>query len=318
MRKILLLGGYGFVGTNILHYIDKYEANKFQVIVFDKSDRHPENLNFACISKSFLGDLSNTASLEAVFDKNKFDMIIYAVGLNSPLASDNIGCDLETELKSMEGLLQVMVKSGNMDIIFMSSGGAIYGYDGQCRIHKETDVAVPISSYGLIKLAVEEMLYQYYRDYGLRPICLRVTNLYGPYHSSNRQGVINIAIRSAINHTPFTVWGDGGVCKDYIYIEDCIRIIMQLIGIPFPGMIINVGSGDLSTVNTILEYIKELLPDLSYKYTSSKASDIPYSAVDISKLRGILPNIEFTSLRDGIFKSVEWQLKNHKNKTKNT
>lgn len=91
----------------------------------------------------------------------------------------------------------------------------------------------PISSYGITKLAIEKYLYFYHMQYGFNYLILRLSNPYGPYHYSQKQGVINIALERAMKNDSFSVWGNGEGTKDYIYIEDFVISCLNCLIVKF-------------------------------------------------------------------------------------
>jgi len=125
-------------------------------------------------------------------------------------------------------LLEICKSYKIKSIVFIFSGGAIYGASPP-YIHKETDNLFPNSSYGIMKLTIEKYLKLYNHLYKLNYLCLRLSNPYGAFHLSRKQGLINIALRKGVDKKEFNVWGDGSNLKDYIYVEDVVRIIFTLL-----------------------------------------------------------------------------------------
>lgn len=305
MKTILLLGGYGFLGTNILKHIDARLADAYRVIVFDKFPAHPAGISFRCVTKTYAGDFSDTLLVENLFKENAIDLVVHAISTTVPSASFNARYDVESNLLPTISLLNAMVSNKVYDIVYLSSGGAIYGNDGD-RPHKETDDVFPISSYGVVKLAIEKYLMQYAALYGLRPLILRLSNPYGPWHYSMKQGVCNVALASAQKGLPFSVWGDGESMKDYIFVEDFVRILFRLLEMSVCNEVINVGSGETLSVNTILSLVQKNVP--TFEWTNAEASryDVSHFALDTSKLLSLIGDYDFVPMGDGMRKTLEW------------
>ena len=263
MKKILLLGGFGFIGTNILKYIDNHLKEKFSVIVFDRPLIHPYNLRFNCIEMVYAGEFSDQNALRNIFACHKFDYVIHSLNTTVPSTSDNARFDIESNLLPTIELLNLLVEFNTLNIIFLSSGGAIYGDMLNDTPHRETDFEYPKSSYGIVKLAIEKYLFQYESLYGINPLVLRVSNPYGPYHYSMKQGIVNICLRCAKEDLNFNVWGDGEAKKDYIYIEDFCFILFELIRHEIRRGIYNVASNEILSTNQILDKIKSYFPGFS-------------------------------------------------------
>lgn len=287
IKTILLLGGYGFIGTNLMKWVDKHLL-PYQFVVFDKYEYHPAGLLFDCIKCAYAGDFSDASCMEQIFVDNQIDMVIHSLSSTVPLNAGNARYDIESNLLPTLSLMDTMVRHNVKDIVFFSSGGAVYGESEMGKPHKETDELYPKSSYGVVKLAIEKYMFLYKSLYGIRPLVLRLSNPYGKYHYSQRQGIINVALRAAQQGKIFTVWGDGTATKDYIFVEDVCDIVFQLIDQQVTNEVINVGSGELLSVNQILEIVKLCYPSFDWQYQTANANDVKRVELDLGKIRHIL------------------------------
>lgn len=306
MKKILLLGGYGFIGTNLLKYIDTSCVNQFEVIVFDKFDKHQHGLTFNCIKESIAGDFNDSTAIESVFKKNKIDIVIHALSSTVPATSGNAKYDVLSNLIPTLNLIEIMNQNEVKDIVYLSSGGAIYG-DYLNKVHNEDDAVYPKSSYGVVKLAIEKYLLSYSELYGFNTLILRVSNPYGKYHYNNKQGIINIAVRKALNKDVLDIWGDGKGLKDYIFVEDVCDIIMKMIKKGVVSNVLNVASGSILSINEIVKAVNNLIPKFQYRYVKNNIIDVQSFELDITKLRTILGGYKFTSFEQGLSQVIMWQ-----------
>ena len=305
MKKILVLGGFGFLGSNILKTIDSSCSDIYRAIVLDRIPSHPFGLKFGCVERVHTGDFSDESFLTRVFEENDVDVVIHSVSTTIPLGTNNARFDIESNLVPTIKLLDCMLEHGVKDMVFISSGGAIYG-DGTKGAHTEDENAYPISSYGVVKLTVEKYLMQYASLYGLRPLILRLSNPYGPYHYSMRQGLINVALSSACKKLKFNVWGDGTAKKDYIYVGDFTTVLFQLIQKQIYSTIINVGSGQIASVNQILDAIQKIEPSFAWEYKEGSKLDVSHFELDTSLLKSIIGQYDFVSLDEGIKRTYDW------------
>lgn len=304
-KTILLLGGFGFLGTNVLKYIDTQFINVYDCIVFDKFDAHPHKVQFKSVRKVYSGDFSDARLISRIFEENTIDMVLHVLSTTVPVNSINAQYDVQSNLLPTLGVLECMVKHHVSTIVYLSSGGAVYGSLSNKR-HKESDDVFPVSSYGVIKLAIEKYLMQYAQLYDIKPIILRLSNPYGPYHYSMKQGVVNVAIHKALHNEILNVWGDGCGKKDYIYVEDFCEILFMLLQeYQFMG-VLNIGSGCCLSVNEIIDEIKLILPSLSVEYTNAQKFDVSHFELDIAKLKETLGDYVFTTLKDGLCRTIEW------------
>ena len=301
----LVLGGYGFLGTNIIKYIDKHMKDDVQVIVFDKFESHPAGVGFESICRSYAGDFSDEALITRIFDENAIDMVLHCISTTVPATSFNAKFDIESNLIPTVSLLDAMISHKVFDIVYLSSGGAIYG-STSVRPHKETDDVFPKSSYGVVKLAIEKYMMQYAELYGLRPLVLRLSNPYGPWHYSMKQGICNIAVADALAGRKFTVWGDGNGSKDYIFVEDFVKILFILLRNKVNNEVINVASGEHWSVNGILNVVKSIRPGFSWEYVDASMLDVARFELNTERLKSLVGNYCFTSLEDGVKLTFEW------------
>ena len=305
MVNILLLGGFGFIGSNIMKYIDLNFKNQYRVIVFDKFSTHPYSQKFECLYSSYDGDFSDSSILEKIFIENQIDLVIHSLSTTIPISSNNAIFDIQSNLIPTLNLLDLMVKYNSRKIIYISSGGAIYGNNNLC--HRETEDVIPISSYGAIKLTIEKYLFLYSAQYEIKPLILRLSNPYGPFHYSMKQGIINVAMSKAIRKDKIEIYGNGNNKKDYIYINDCVDILFRLYNMNLWNEIYNIGSGELLSINQIISEIKKIKPDVDYSYIEKKKLDVQSFSLDLTKLLCKLSSYKFTPFKKGIIETYNWE-----------
>lgn len=307
MKTVLILGGYGFLGTNIMKFVDMHLNQQYRFIVFDKFDRHMRGVEFECIEKTYAGDFSDKELIESIFKENKIDLVIHSLSTTVPVDSANARYDVETNLLPTLDVLALMVKYGMKDIVYISSGGAVYGTRDN-KPHLESDAVYPVSSYGVVKVATEKYMMQYAQLYGLRPLIVRLSNPYGPYHYSMKQGVVNIAMMKAIKCEPLQIWGNGNDKKDYIYVEDFVDILFRLLNKGVSNQVINIGSGTLLSVNEIAETVRELVPGFKTEFTDAKQFDASHFELDTNKLHNLIGEYKFTLFEDGLRRTFDWSM----------
>lgn len=306
--NILLLGGFGFIGTNILKYAETLNSD-YRMIVFDRFPNHLDNIRFKCVDKVYAGDFSDEYLLNKIFTENQIDVVLHSLSASVPSSSvDNI-FDLKFNVIPTISLLNVMKNHNVKNIVFISSGGAVYGDnivkgDG----HSEDDVLFPKSAYGVSKLVIEKYLYLYSTLYDFKVLITRLSNPYGPYHYSQKQGVINIALEKAMRGEKLEIWGDGNGKKDYIFITDfCIILYALINGASYQYEVLNIGSGDLLSVNEIVGNIKnKLVSTFEWEYRQVNNLDVSSFKLDLSKLHSILGEFTFTSFDEGLNLTYDW------------
>ena len=305
MKNILLIGGNGFIGKNVIDYLDRLDLeSSVKIIVLTRTvdrslESKYENVIYYC------GDFSNLEFLQSLFFEFKFDAVFHFANTIVPSSiNDRNIQDIHENVIPTIQLMDIMKKFNCNFLLYLSSGGAVYGNFSEAL--KEEHLCKPISSYGIAKLTIENYIQLYHRLFNLDFLILRVSNPYGRFHTSSKQGIINIAIRNALKNEPIFVWGNGKQTKDYIFVDDISKVVWRLFEKGVKNEIFNVGSGFSVSLNEILNRISDLLPDINIHYEASKVTDVNFFQLDIEKLK---KNIEFEpmSLDSGILKTIEWE-----------
>lgn len=307
--KIIILGAAGFIGTNLAFHFLK--TNNEITLVDEKMEYFSnipvaENVKKICVKF----DAENVNFDELLKGQ---DLVYHLISTNNPTTSNkNIGKDLTDNIEISIKLLEACVKNQVKRVIFISSGGTVYGPDAICPI-KEEDVTNPINTYGIQKLTIEKLLYLYEYMYNLDYRVVRLSNPYGPYQRPNgKLGVITTFIYKALNNETIFVYGDGSVIRDYIYIGDAIRGIVTIADDESEHKVYNLGSGVGTSVNDIIKIIERLTgKKLDVKYIAKRSVDVPVNVLDVGRfnsLRG--EDILNVSLEEGIKETITFFQKN--------
>ncbi|MFC0776748.1 NAD-dependent epimerase/dehydratase family protein [Flavobacterium sp. HJSW_4] len=304
-ETILLLGGNGFIGSNIINFIAKSdEFSNYKFVVLSRSNVINTNEKFDYV----IGDYGDKNVLISLFSKWNFTKVFHCATSTTPLSSNNnIIRDINGNLIATIGLLDVMKDFGCYSIIYLSSGGAVYGEKKTGKI-SEDEICYPVSSYGVVKLTIENYIRLYKKQFGINYLILRVSNPFGKFHASENQGIINIAVRRALRGQTVEVWGDGMQSKDYIFADDLVDIIFQLIKKGITNKTINVGSGEIYELNGILDIIRNHLPSLEVKYVDAIKTDVKDFCLDISLMQS-LGDFKFTKFEEAIRQTILFEKK---------
>lgn len=301
-KKILLIGGYGFLGCNILKWADDNLLDiDFSVLSSIRTIANHER--FKCVKNEFFGDFGDDLFLKDVFLNNEYDYVFHCLTATTPVNSNtSIVRDIEANLINTIKLLEIM-KNTSATLVFFSSGGAVYGNSDAIK-HKVGDTPHPISSYGIVKNTIEHYIKMFHNLFGLKYLILRISNPYGYFHKSKTQGLINVAIAKCLNNEPVEIWGDGENIKDYIFAQDIPPIIFSLLEEKLINTTLNLGSGEGTSINLILSLIKEIHPTLEVNYKAGKSHDVRDFILDLECLK--IKN-ELTPLKEGISKTYFWR-----------
>jgi len=298
--RALIIGGSGFIGS---HVVDRLLADGLRVRVYDRAKERYRDTPAAADFRQ--GDFTDTNYLaEALAD---VDVVFHMLSTSVPSTSNlDPVADIEGNLIGTVRLLELMRSAGVRRMVYPSSGGTIYGppqTDPVTEAHPER----PISSYGIVKSAVEKYLLMEQHLHGLSPTILRVSNPYGPRQGHGGvQGVIGTFLWRIAQGEPIQIWGDGSVVRDFIHISDLAELCSQCARQEVHG-VFNAGSGQGVSINEILEVIPAVTGKaIKVEYKPGRGFDVPRVVLDTSAIRARLPWRPRISLRDGIAETWEW------------
>ncbi len=298
--RVLVLGGQGFIGS---HLVETLLGNGVRVRVLSRPGRRGLHL-FSGVEYHFV-DFSDSSSLaEALID---VDVVVHSLSSTVP-ATANLDpiADINCNLLSTVRLLQQMRDQGVSRLVFLSSGGTVYGEAKTIPIPEE-HARNPVSSYGIVKVAIENYIAMFSAQHGLKSLVLRVSNPYGPRQGHlGVQGVIPTFFQRIIAGDEIRIWGDGSSVRDYLYISDLVSCIVQGITKDLAG-VYNVGSGLGVSLRNILSLIEEILGiSANVHYLPLRGFDVKKVVLDISKISKALDWVPSVPLREGCERYWEW------------
>jgi len=296
----LVLGGNGFIGS---HLVDSLIEAGHKVRVFD---RFQERYRQPLADVDYVtGQLSDAISLaEALVD---IDVVYHLVSTTVPSTSNmDPATDVRDNLLSTLVLLDQMLKVGVKRIVYLSSGGTVYGNPRSLPIAEDHPLN-PICSYGIVKVAIENYLFMYQQLHGLKPIVLRPSNPFGPRQGHvGVQGLIATFLGKVKHGEPLHVWGDGSIVRDYFFVTDLAQLSVVAGESDVCG-VFNVGYGSGTSVNQIIEAITEvtgIMPQVCYG--PARSFDVHEVVLDIAKCRNTFNWEPKTALLEGIRAHWQW------------
>jgi len=303
--RCLIIGANGFIGS---YLVDSLAANGYIVRAMDIFSSPPRFIKKDNI-EIFKADLFDKHQIsEALKD---VDYFFHSFSATTPFSSeDDPYTDVESNLKHNVFIFEECVRAKVKKIIFISSGGAIYGHIAEEKTSTEDDVPTPISPYGICKLASENYLAYFNQKYGLDYIIYRLTNPYGPRQRVRKnQGVIPNFLDKISNNQPIMVYGDGESSRDYIFISDVANMIEKTFIKKTKHRIYNLGSGEQTTVNEIIKTLGSIKhQNLKAQYLLAPTTFMKQTKVSISRFNEEFNLKATTSLHQGLTK-----LLNHDN-----
>lgn len=226
--KNLLLGAAGFIGTNLAIELAKNPKNKLTLV-----DRNKDY--FKTVVKMNIGNI-NVMESNLTFDMDfdsilkEQDVVYHLVSTTVPTTSNqHISQELVSNVIFSANLFEACIRCGVEKVVFISSGGTVYGKESDCPL-KEKTATNPISSYGVQKITIEKLLYLYRYMYGLDYRIIRLANPYGPYQRPNGVlGAVTTFTYKALQGEDITVYGDGSVVRDFIYADAAGNTVVYMV-----------------------------------------------------------------------------------------
>ncbi|MEK6889833.1 MAG: NAD-dependent epimerase/dehydratase family protein [Nanoarchaeota archaeon] len=302
MAKILVTGGAGFIGSNL---VDALIAGGHEVSVIDNfmtGNKKNVNSKAKLIVKDIRDDLNN------LFSEGKFDYVYHlAAQANVRKSLENPVEDAKINIIGSLNLIDNCVKHSVKKLIFSSTGGAIYSKTARVPCNEESEIK-PESPYGLAKWTVENYLRIMKDTKKLNYCILRYSNVYGPRQDAKGEaGVVSIFIDKLLKNEQLVVFGDGEQTRDFVFVKDVVKANLLAFKNNLEG-VYNVGTGKEISVNELAKMLLKLTNGKSkVVHGPAISGELLRNALNAGKLvsKGWKPEY---SLEKGLKETVEWFL----------
>jgi len=286
--QVLVTGGAGFIGS---HVCEAYRDRGWSVTAVDdlssgRRENVPRGVDFRVM------DVRDEA-LDELFEEKDFDLVNHqAAQIDVRVSVDRPRHDASI---NVDGLLHVLeaARDGGVDrVVFASSGGVLYGEADRIPT-PETSPKLPVSPYGVSKLAGEHYLFAYRKTHGLEYAALRYANVYGPRQDPHGEaGVVAIFSRCLDRGEDLTLYGDGEQTRDYVHVEDVARanVLASEMELEEPDLpddvAFNVGTGRETSVNELAETMIDVADsEVSREHVPPRPGELQRSALDAGRLQ---------------------------------
>lgn len=290
-KKVLVIGGNGFIGLNLLKRLA--QRADLEVSSFDINYPTEKIEGIEYVKGDFFDDNMLQNAIKGM------DLIIHSLSTVNPGNSNErfmqgYGRDFIQTVK----LCDMLIKQ-NSNMIFLSSGGTVYGVQEHQPI-KETALPIPINHYGSVKLCIENVIRTFNTQLHTKMRIARISNPYGPGQDYKKGvGFIDAAIKKLIEKETLEIWGDGENIRDYIYIDDVCKMLETLIDYQGDEEVFNLSSNEGISQNQVVEVLKEIDKSLSVEYKDARSVDVKKIVLDNTKIKTIYHD-EMVSFKDGI------------------
>ncbi len=277
--RALVLGGTGFIGS---HLVDRLLARGHKVRVFSRApERFRDPLSGVDYRQAGFDDIPALA--EAI---SGVDVVYHLISTTVPATSNRDPVfDIESNLAATVRLLKLLSESEVKKLVYLSSGGTVYGIPDSVPIPESHRLA-PICSYGIVKVAVENYLRMFHRSHGLDYVIIRPSNPYGPRQGHfGVQGVIGTFLGRIAGGEELEVWGDGSLVRDFVYITDLADLCVSA-GEGDGTGVYNGGSGTGCSIAEVIGIMEKVIGRrLEVQYRPGRGFDVPRVILDIAAAR---------------------------------
>lgn len=286
MKNVLLIGGAGFIGSNIIKHI--LENKDIQVFVLEPEFASLHRLGGLPVIV-FRGELSNLDDVKTIILENGIDTVVHLVSTLIPGSSfDDYQREFTNVLYPTVRLMEFCSEQ-SVKFVYFSSGGTIYGdRKGEVVPFKETESMAPISFYGWSKQMMENSILFMHRTQKLKYVIIRPSNPYGKGQNLHgKQGLIAVAMGKILAGEEIEIWGDGSSVRDYIHIDDLGQAVADVLTDEhIVNETMNIGSGVGYSVNEIIDVLRKVVKEeIKVKHVSARKVDVSSVVLDTTKLR---------------------------------
>jgi UDP-glucose 4-epimerase len=297
--RALVTGGAGFIGS---HIVDALLSRGDEVVVVDSLVTGKRE-NVPAAADLRVQDIREP--LDALFDEVRPEAVFHLAAQGDVRVSvEHPVEDAEVNVLGTVGVVEAARLHGTRQVVFSSTGGAIYGEcDGPAA---ETAPLNPVSPYGTGKLAGEEYLRAYNRLHGSIHVVLRYGNVYGPRQDPHGEaGVVAIFLGALARGEQAKIFGDGSQTRDYVYVGDVARATLGALG--HEGGVFNVGTGRETSVRELYELCRTVVgSDAEAAHVAARPGELQRSVLDPSRAAADLGFMAFVGLEDGLHATWEW------------
>ena len=302
--KCLIFGGGGFIGSTIA---DSLLRAGHELRIFERPRVAPYRSFEANEQVEWVtGDISSTHDVsDAISDT---DVVLHLVSTTLPKNSnDDPIYDVQSNLVGTLQILNAMVALNVRKIVFISSGGTVYGIPKYLPIDEKhpTD---PLVSYGVTKLAIEKYLHIFEQLHGIKAITLRVANPYGERQRiETAQGAVGVFLHNALQGLPINIWGDGKVTRDYLHVSDVADAFVKAVDYDGLQRVFNISSGVGTSLNELIDAIENFLgKPVKRQYLPGRPFDVPVSILSNELAKTELKWSPIISMHEGITRTSSW------------
>ncbi len=309
--KILVTGVAGFIGSHLAERLIEQGHKVVGVDCFtDYYAREIKESNIKKLRSNSAFDFHDADILEINLETVLGDIdVVYHESAQAGVRASwgaNFTIYTENNVRATQRLLEA-AKSAQLKKFVYASSSSVYG-DAESYPTHEDMRPMPVSPYGVTKLAAEHLCYLYFKNFGIPTISLRYFTVYGPRQRPDM--AFHKFIKAISNNEEIPVFGDGKQTRDFTYIDDIIDANVAAMNADMNGEVFNIGGGSRITVNDAIKIIEHACEKKArVRYVEKQKGDVIHTAADISKAQKSLGYSPKYDLEKGIKNQVNWMTK---------
>jgi dTDP-glucose 4,6-dehydratase len=331
MKTFLVTGGAGFIGGNFI--LNLIKTSQAKIINYDKLTYAGNLDTLVSLEKNPYytfeqGDICDKKKLKNLFGKYKFDKVVhFAAESHVDRSIETPGDFIQTNVVGTYELLEVThwywkelsaLKKDNFRFLHVSTD-EVYGSLGETKLFTEETAYAPNSPYAASKASSDHLVRAYHKTFKLPVLTTNCSNNYGPYQFPEK--LLPLMINKALSGKPLPVYGDGKQIRDWLYVEDHCRAILEALEKGTVGQVYNIGGHNektnLDVVQTLCHILDEMVPDSPHRpheklisFVADRPGHDHRYAIDASKIQNQLGWKPQESFETGLRKTVRWYLNN--------
>lgn len=301
MKKCLVIGGAGFVGTNLSLCLSKagYDVTVCDCIETSMISAQMHGLMY--IQQNYFEQMIDDDMLK---QQDMVVLLISSVGPNSSMSNPEICYD--KDIIRMIELLDQMRRCEVNRLVFVSSGGTVYGNQDVSKL-KEDMATSPINHYGIMKLTQEKILLMYNELYNMDNVIFRLANPYGEgQRKASGIGAVTAFLQNIMNQEKIYLYGEGESIRDYIYIEDAVKMMclcLEKHEKTNKKALYNIGTGEGHSIIDVLRLAERITSKKAdIVYLEKRDIDVARNVLDISKICSVIGDYTCLTLDNGMKK----------------
>lgn len=313
--EILVTGGAGFIGSHLVEVL--LAAGHGVSVLDDFNDYYSPALkraNLAAVADRITlheVDLRDAGAVAAVIEPGRFNAIVHLAaraGVRPSIQQPGLYVDV-----NIGGTLHLLeaARAARVPRFVFASSSSVYGLCPTVPFREDMPLSQTISPYAATKLAGEQLCSNYAHLYGMRMVCLRFFNAYGPRLRPDL--AMHLFTGRILRGQPIDQFGDGSMRRDYTYIDDTVQGVVAALTYDGPIFdIFNLGESDTTTLSALIGLIEDALgKKANINLLPERPGDVPLTYADISKARRLLGYQPSTPIGRGVPLFVEWYLANY-------